>query len=318
MNNDMESLDELWTTITQLQSQQQQRQDDPTLSEEIHRQIFENETGFYNQSQIFLESLTNTTMAGKANVERRGRYYRTRQEQAIQSLNEQIEEFEAVLLSQQQEQSRSSNDSMQCTQCHCRLSQEEINNPASKENNHEPICRICYMERLVSNSKRNDIDRIQQQRNINRAATTYTTYRPIGDIPINIRRYTTVKTPVSSSVPTGPLPIAAVGVQTNESMSRPPETIIGNHDLTMVTDQRYDATNSTDVIAYGGNGGELNDDDIPSSMLLEEIQRTDTSANYDNPSDNKNIIYPWVEVMDPDTEEIFYWNEETEEMRWEL
>ena len=324
MNNDMESLDELWTTITQLQSQQQQqqRQDDPTLSEEIHRQIFENVTGFYNQSQIFLESLTNTTMAGKANVERRGRYYRTRQEQAIQSLNEQIEEFEAVLLSQQQEQSRSSNDSIQCTQCHCRLSQEEINNPASKENNHEPICRICYMERLVSNSKRNDIDRIQQQRNINRAATTYTTYRPIGDIPINIRRYTTVKTPVNSSVPTGPLPIAAVGVQkTNDSMSRPPETIILNHDLTLVTDQRYDATNSTDVIAYGGNGGELNDDDddIPSSMLLEEIQHTDTSANYDNPSDNKNIIiYPWVEVMDPDTEEIFYWNEETEEMRWEL
>ena len=129
-----------------------------------------------------------------------------------------------------------------------------------------------------------------------------------------------MKTPVSSSVPTGPLPIAAVGVQTNESMSRPPETIIGNHDLTMVTDQRYDATNSTDVIAYGGNGGEVNDDDdIPSSMLLEEIQHTNTSANYDNPSDNKNIIiYPWVEVMDPDTEEIFYWNEETEEMRWEL
>ena len=128
-----------------------------------------------------------------------------------------------------------------------------------------------------------------------------------------------MKTPVNSSVPTGPLPIAAVGVQkTNDSMSRPPETIILNHDLTLVTDQRYDATNSTDVIAYGGNGGELNDDDIPSSMLLEEIQRTDTSANYDNPSDNKNIIYPWVEVMDPDTEEIFYWNEETEEMRWEL
>jgi len=27
---------------------------------------------------------------------------------------------------------------------------------------------------------------------------------------------------------------------------------------------------------------------------------------------------PWLEVVDPDTKEVFYWNEETEEMRWEL
>lgn len=27
---------------------------------------------------------------------------------------------------------------------------------------------------------------------------------------------------------------------------------------------------------------------------------------------------PWVEVVDPDTKEVWYWNEDTEEMRWEL
>jgi hypothetical protein len=26
----------------------------------------------------------------------------------------------------------------------------------------------------------------------------------------------------------------------------------------------------------------------------------------------------WSQVIDPDTGEVFYWNEETEEMRWEL
>lgn len=27
---------------------------------------------------------------------------------------------------------------------------------------------------------------------------------------------------------------------------------------------------------------------------------------------------PWTEVIDPDTGETFYWNEETEEMKWDL
>jgi hypothetical protein len=29
-------------------------------------------------------------------------------------------------------------------------------------------------------------------------------------------------------------------------------------------------------------------------------------------------VGPWSKVIDPDTGEVFYWNEETEEMRWEL
>jgi hypothetical protein len=311
--NDMASLDELWSTITQIQAQQQQRQNDPTISEEIHRQIFENEAGFYNQSQIFLESLTNTTMAGKANVERRGRYYRTRQEQAIQSLNEQIEEFEALLFAQQHEQSAAKDEYGQCKQCHCRLSEEEINNPASKDNNKEPICRICYMERLVSSSKQNDI--AQNQRDSSRTTATYTANHRTGVIPLNTRRYTTLKS-FDNTVPAVQRFNDSVVVEDNNSTPLP-ETMISNLDQSMVFNERYDAlTNSTVATAHNGN---ITDDNNYSSMLLEEeTQHTDVSVEFENFSDNENLIYPWVEVMDPDTEEIFYWNEETEEMRWEL
>ena len=308
-NNDMEdmALDELWTTITQVQAQQ--RQHDPAVSEEIHRQIFANEVGFYNQSQLFLESLTNTTMAGKANVERRGRFFRTRQEQAIQSLQQQIEEFEALLLSQQQ--MNATNDDVLCTQCQCRLSDDEINNPASiGGNNKERICRVCYMEQLVASSKRIDVDRIRPQYDSTRHATyTMNTGSQIGGIPINTRRYTTQKTTVDSE----PTKQWSILNRNNSLPSR--ETI--NHESAKVSNEPYELSNTTSVSTFDGN---INDDSISYATIpLDELQQFDLSEGSDNVSDNnQNIIYPWIEVMDPDTEEIFYWNEETEEMRWEL
>jgi hypothetical protein len=35
-------------------------------------------------------------------------------------------------------------------------------------------------------------------------------------------------------------------------------------------------------------------------------------------NDSSTVSSPWVKVTDPDTKEVFYWNEKTEEMRWEL
>jgi hypothetical protein len=91
-------------------------------------------------------------------------------------------------------------------------------------------------------------------------------------------------------------------------------------DKTMMSNERYEVSDTPPVNTYSGNVVDDNDNESNNNsiMLSEGMIHRDESADFKYPSDHTNLIYPWVEVMDPDTEEIFYWNEETEEMRWEL
>jgi hypothetical protein len=307
-NDDTEALDELWAIISKLQSHDSSTTttSDAAASEELHRQVFKNEIGFYNQSELFLQSLTNTTKAAEANVVRRGRYYRDRQQEAIQALNEQMDEFEAVFLlqqqqQQQQQQGNNTNNStellVQCGQCRCRLSEEEIEYTASQTKNqtNEPICRVCHMEQLVSRNRyNNDITRYDEQ-----STRPARIYRPAGGDVNNVNgRYVSPRNSIQRKVSVG------IGGQ---QLSVPRTTMLNDPVQPSLRVDTLEVIEEQDESVRDQSASDVN------NILIDEGIDMRPQAQHEMKS-----IYPWVEVMDPDTEEIFYWNEETEEMRWEL
>jgi hypothetical protein len=340
-NNDLASLDEVWTAISQLQQHgtnlNQNSIYNSDVAEELHRQVFENEIGFYNQSQIFLQSLTNTTKAIEANTERRGRYYRERQTQAIALLNQQIEEFEA-LLQQQQQQTYDNNiinnteEVVRCSRCQCRMSDDEINHPSAK-NTEGPLCHVCNMEQLVSKSKRNDMYRTQQQArahaalytyrhasagstNSNRTISNSIAYLKNSSQPVIYQNNDAITNYTSSNNVDSAIPIQGIvqpmPTENDNNLITPPITKKSSNSWTTSASMNIERelSSTKEGIVHR-----------PMSDSIEEFGMDDDVSDDDNDDEYVTTtysIYPWIEVIDPDTDEIFYWNEETGEMKWEL
>lgn len=72
-----------------------------------------------------------------------------------------------------------------------------------------------------------------------------------------------------------------------------------------------------------GNGKMIAFGDLVNGMLENENQEEEKTnstsvAEESHQNESSSSSSPWCEMTDPDTGKIFYWNEETEEMRWEL
>lgn len=66
-------------------------------SEALYHQIFAQESGYLNQSDLFKQAMTNKTAAAEASALRRSARYRKEQEKEMQKLDAQIQEMEALL-----------------------------------------------------------------------------------------------------------------------------------------------------------------------------------------------------------------------------
>jgi hypothetical protein len=252
--------------------QQTTPQDPSAISEELHRKVFEQEEGYLNQSEIFRKSLTGDSAASlEAAQWRRGADYRRRQEKALDKLNQDIDDFEAHLLLQDE----SRKNKVKCFKCGFALSPEEVEHTKAMQTS-QRLCSLCYGDLLVAKS---DVSFFrdaappppfrQGNRPTWRANETYG-YRS--------------KTPnnaIAQNVP-------------NRSRAAAPRV-----------EQRDAPSDGDDIERLKQEVKALQDE-------LHHWKENDLT-----PAEAEEATGPWSQVIDPDTGEVFYWNEETEEMKWE-
>ena len=259
-----------------LESLLQQRPQDPsTTSEELHRKVFEQEEGYFNQSEIFRRSLIDATAALEAARWRRGANYRRRQEEAISRLDTEISDFEAHLDEHVLDQNK-----VKCFRCNCGLSPEEVEHTKSTKASLR-LCSLCYGDLLVAKSDPSffrDESSPFAQNNFRQ--------NPRSSSRKEIRQLRN-KTPIAmaSNIPN----------KLHDSSSEPKRE---QKDKPVSSDGDDIAMLKQEVAALQDELLHLKED-----RLIPEAEKASG---------------PWSQVVDPDTGEVFYWNEETEEMTWEL
>jgi hypothetical protein len=237
-----------------------------TDAEELHRQVFANEEAYLNQSQVFRESLTNSSKAPDAYALRRRQRYWQRQQKAIDALERQIEEFEVEL---QQQRNNQSTTATRCAGCNCLLAPDEVAWWMAVHNG-RPLCRICHSQELIRESQRTEQHRAREL---------------AARLAAKEQQRPTAQSRLSGSATArmrarGPPP----RVNYAHSSSNPKERGLA----------------PTFKALSKGNR------DTRSSVPLVDHTRQQLQDD------------PWVEMEDPDSGEIFYWNKETDEMRWEI
>jgi hypothetical protein len=237
-----QSMDELWKAIQQKGANPMDFYD-PSLSETLHQQVFANEEGFLNNSPAFLESLTDGTKLDKALVERRGRAYRQRQEEALAALEAQMDEFMAQLQEAQDNETENEKRQSRCGQCQALLSDDEKQAPMQSKVQEATIgllCRVCYTDILIAESKR-----AEQQEKLEReqrARSVLQSFRQTG----------VVITPPSSTTASSRPPLPNRRVYTS-SRPRPPG---GTPSRTPVSGRPPPTTDNATRRATGASAGD--------------------------------------------------------------
>jgi hypothetical protein len=315
--NDSENDNDVEPTLETLL--QQRLQDPSATSEELHQQVFAREEGYLNQSRVFLESLGSSDESSQAALEaarlRRGANYRKRQDEAISKLNAEIANFEADFLNKQ-EFFQNSNTQEKCFKCGCALSPQELQQFRAKRDAQasKRLCSVCYGELLVANSDksffRDDVIAFSRNnRSFRKGRERWqTNVNTSGQATPNRKRDTARRSPTRRQSISPPIP-------------RPRKPTVSRPTLGQST-----TTTTTTPGTPDGNG----DDDVESLKeevkalqdKLRQINNNDDSAiapeddeKKESPGDNMGL---WTQVVDPDTGDVFYWNEDTEEMKWEL
>ena len=228
-NNEEDDWDQVWAAIQKEKS----KPFDASRSEELHKQVFEDEQGFLEQSQSFRDGLTDPEVAKSATQERRSAKYRQRQAKAQAQLEQNMMEFEKVLKEQPADIVHGPET---CSRCRCKLSESDYDNNIlpqlwMKQQNLTSLCESCYM--VLLKTSQNMEKRL-----------------PRKDAPSVPKSNTNDSRPTSSSMATSSAPR------------------------------------------------------VPARDAKEE--------------EDTEISSSWEEVEDPDSGEVFYWNEETDEVRWEI
>jgi len=168
-----------------------------------------------------------------------------------------------------------------CSKCKCLLSQDELTAAQSRLNSSRDsllLCRVCYKDVLVAASQKDS----SRQAQTNPKAATSSQFRARRSMrPLRRGPGSNTENRREIQIQQQPQP----SFSTRPTARAPPSPQIRPR-LSTNTRVPLDATNKT-------------------------------SSSTQQPQKPK-VPSPWLEVVDPDTKEVFYWNEETEEMRWEL
>ena len=117
-------------------------------SEELHRQVFQEEQGFLQQSQLFRESLTNASKTREALAKRHKAAFETRQTAAQIKLQEQLQELQAL---------RQDCQDYTCSSCQAILTPDEWDT-ARRTRTGKVICNVCFAEQQLVRTSRSTID----------------------------------------------------------------------------------------------------------------------------------------------------------------
>jgi hypothetical protein len=150
-DDEFNELNDAWTLIQKEAS----KPFNASKAEELHRQVFEDETGFLSQSEAFQQALVDPVAAERVTVERRNARSNERQDQARKILLANMAKFEQELL----EKDRIG--STICSRCRCPLVETDYDFYPQlwmRQRNLTALCETCYNS-LIASTK--DLQKLQ-------------------------------------------------------------------------------------------------------------------------------------------------------------
>ena len=180
-------------------------------SEEIHQQIFQQEQGFVQQSEIFKAALTDPTLTDQAAAARRGTDFQKRQIRAVKTLEQKMLELEQAVA--QANAARAQDPTVrQCPRCGgALLAPDDPLQRLQQPRAAAALCQICFAQEAYA-------QQTQQQRRGNAGAAA--TPQPPK------RRYHTQMPSSSSASPTQPLRNVSRRRSTGWSPMLPPPPVM--------------------------------------------------------------------------------------------
>jgi len=296
----------LLETLIQTKSRSIEDQD-----EDLHRRIMAEEGEFERQSETFQEYLQTGTSESGAEAAFLIRKERQREEQNKILLNL---EKEMMDLEQTLDEKEQVNDLkvIVCSSCNLPLTQFEIN--SGKKGG---MCQICYGQDIAARSDMRFLD--VPTNNDAPSFTRAKSYR--NNLSKSSRPTSKVRSPTYNQQAVNQTPS---GAKSSFSSSMTPV----NSDSDVKQLKMRIAALQQQVQKYKRKTDELEEEKkevterniqlrTQVSQLEDELlqRRRSEEVNSRNEGD---IDGPWIEVKDPDTGDLFFWNEETDEMKWEM
>lgn len=275
----------LWNALRVQQNQKRESSSmDQEKAEEIRRQVFAEEDGFMKQSPIFRSFLlatsnhTYSSNAMQATAQKRKQQLTRRQEKAQASLAAKLDAFELEL----QAGKLANSNQTRCSHCGCLLSVYELNRyPTAIRGGIR--CLVCRGENLATETKRIERSRRRQ----------FTSY------PMNIASSSSFR-PTNNNF--------------TSSQRRPVSTLMPSRKLT----HNGQMSSNIGQSRYNSTGRPINIPAANRQPMNNNSQKQERAPRMQDDSTAESNDDKWEKVVDPDTGEAFYWNEKTEEMRWEI
>lgn len=327
------------------------------VDEDLHRQIMAQEKGFQQQSKEFegyLRDGDEASGAKAANMLREQRRRKDQEELALK-LDREMSELGDILMNAPDPKEVKANP---CTKCKCPLSQMELASgkgnglcqlcygdmiastsdmrfldaPPTDFSKSSPYRSSPYSgnNRQQSSYNNNNRQSRQQSSQPNRQQPSRQSRRVETPIPTR-----TVSAPPSSSLspsmkqqqqnssgqPDGQQQTRPPQKKSSPATKRKEDTEMSNLRRQVVALQQQVQKHRRQEEAAAEKAEEREREILRLRQLVLELEDKLSAIapeSSETKSDETGVQAPWMEVVDPDTGEIFYWNEETEEMRWEM
>lgn len=262
-----------------MREQQQKLRVNATESEGLHQQVLASEEGFREQSKVFRDSLVNASKAVEAAELRNGGALRRKHTQAMESLAQQLEEFETSWNHVKVEHP--------CFKCGCELTQEEIAHAEKQQV--EAICQVCFSEEIYRTHKLNE-------RRSDRSSPSSNRY-----------------TSFANSFPS---PYAANGASRGANQRPRPKLSprAASQRPRSITTAKPQESTSKEISSPVPQKAEQSQTQQRPAASVDSPGSRDTGLGREDKFRDKN----WVKVEDPDSGEMFYWNTQTDEMEWDI
>jgi hypothetical protein len=321
----------------------QQRQPDE-VDEDLHNQIMAQEVGFQKQSELFQGYLQKGDEASgeAAAYMLREQRRRKEQEEMLLKLEQEMSDLDETLAKNDDPSQPNSSKQLSlkmCPKCKCPLTQVEIESGQG-----DGMCQVCYGDMIAQTSDMRFLDAPP----VEYTPFTKSSYRqsPSPSSSSYSRPTRRIETPIPSrrAATSGPVRQKQNG-GSNQAVSKPAGTSVEKKAVAR------DAPSKSKTVKRGEDGEvaqlkrqivafqqqvqkykqqaevaatkvqEVEAENVRLLQAVAELQdKLDTTVKPEETKAPEGVVVeaPWMEVVDPDTGDVFYWNEDTEEMRWDM
>mmetsp|Transcript_5329 Transcript_5329/g.7677 ORF Transcript_5329/g.7677 Transcript_5329/m.7677 type:complete len:532 (+) Transcript_5329:86-1681(+) len=291
------------------------------VDEDLHARIMAGEEAFQKQSESFQELLKGGTNenANKAGFKLRQKVIEKKQREDMDRLENEMINFEKIL---DEKEGKIDAKTAVCPKCNFPLSKIEI-----ESGTEEGLCRVCLADQISTESsfegtKRNypSYSRHKSYRNnFSSPSRSFTTSSP---------KYAQKASPPVSTENTN---LSHLSSEKRSSQRKDPPTLVPGGEEVKDLKRRVLALQQQvqkykrhiEVLERQRQNEE--EENIRLKQRIRQLEEDLLNTQGDTPPDSGNegvnkedTVASWVEVTDPDTGEIFFWNEDTEEMKWDM